>query len=260
MLAGVWFLVVTAGYVTWVVWPGWDRESDLALAQALVPIAFAGFGFVVVNAAVLAFRPPQPELSCFARDTARDGSTFTIVNSGRLPASDVAIEIEGGRFGDTLQLVSPYWKVTERDVRIDTYLRPAALYEEYRTVLERSRSLPNSDMEVVFSGSPTPAAASVRLTASNAAAVRYDPSRADWNEWGIGDGLTRLTPREQLEIDIKIELEAGDERLRGLRYPFVRCLYVRCQLIRWRIFGGCPYSTRPVSKPVPDLTEDDRRP
>lgn len=275
--ATVWLMVVVVVYAAWVVWGGWDRESDLALAQALAPVAGAGFALVVVNAAVLAFRPPQPELSCFVRDIGSrrgapsDGPRFTIVNSGRLPASDVTIEIVGGRFGGNLRIVSPFWEATTKDARMghlddrmdglaDLSPDPAP----YRTVLERSRPLPNNSSEVVFFGHPDiplppdPVDVRVRVTASNAAAVTYEPSRHDWDEWYVADMLTAHTPHWRLEFDIQVELKHGQERFWGVRYRLVRYLYVRSQLVRWRIFGGCPYSTRPVSKPVSNLTEDDR--
>ncbi len=280
VLATLWFLLVTAGYAAWVVWGGWDRESDLALAEALLPVAGVGFAFVVVGAAVLAFRPPRPELSCLVRDIASrrgaltDGPRLTIVNSGSLPASDVTIELEGAAFGDSLRIVSPFWEVTTKDARMehlddraDSLVALDPDSTPYRTVLERSRPLPNSSSEIVFFGCPSlppppdlTGGVSIRVTASNAAAVSYEPSRHDWDEWYVADMITSHTPHWRLEFDIQVELNDGHERLWGVRYRLVRYLYVRSQLVRWRIFGGCPYITRPVSKPVSELGDEDRRP
>lgn len=277
--ATVWLLVVAGVYVGWVVWGGWDRESDLALAEALAPVAGAGFAFVVVSAAVLAFRPPRPELSCVVRDilsrrgALNDGPRLTIVNSGSLPASDVTIELEGAPFGDNLRVISPFWQVTTKDARIEHLDDRADSFVErdphslpYRTVIERSRPFPNSSSEIVFFGRPSlpppsdlAGGVSIRVTASNAAAVSYEPSRHDWDEWYVADMLTSHTLREQLEFHIRADVDEG-ERTRLLRCWLVREVFVRYKLVRWRLFGGCPYSTRPMSKPVSDLTDEDIRP
>lgn len=263
LIATLWFAVVVVAYAAWVIWGGWDRESDLALAQALAPVAGAGFALVVVSAAVLAFRPPQPELSCFVRRYGEHyGTEFTVVNSGSLPASDVAIEIVGGSFSDGqgLELASPLWHQTFRDNPIQDGRDPPG--STYRTLLERSRALPNNSSEIVFHGSPglppapSPAGVRIRVTASNAAAVIYEPTRYDWqsrSEWGLSSGAT---PRELLESEIALG-PRGDEPLAvlywwSLRYPLVRRLFVHCQLVRWRIFGGCPYSSSPDSRSPAD--------
>ena len=195
VLATLWFLLVTAGYFAWVVWGGWDRDSDLALAQALLPVAGAGFAFVVVGAAVLAFRPPRPEISCFVRVSTqfvspaqvgapgldqlrgareRVGPTLMIVNSGRLPATDVAVEVVGG----TLSMVSRAWKQTTQTPLAN---RSTLVLDrpEFLTVLERSRSLPDHWEEVVFQTSLDDPFRRVHITASNAAAVTYEPSPDD---------------------------------------------------------------------------------
>jgi hypothetical protein len=195
LLATLWFLAVTITYFVWIVVGGWDRESNLALAQALTLIGFAGFGLVLVCAAVLAFRPPRPELSCFVRDTtqivagpdldqlslrdvaARVGPTLTIVNSGPRPATDVTVEVVGG----TLSMVSRYWKQTDR-IPLAEPDRQAPDHPLFLTVLERSWSLPDRREEVVFQTSPTDSFRRVHITASNAATVTYEPSLDDWGD------------------------------------------------------------------------------
>ena len=177
VVAALWFLAVLAGYIAWVVWGGWETDRELALAQALVPIAFSGFGLVVVCAAVLAFRPPQPELSCFVQSSGLGSPVFMIANSGHVPASEVVIELDGAPIVYGPRILLPFWE--EADVPVPFILREDSMARY--SVFKRRGSLPNGRQEGVFTGWAD-GPVTVHLTASNATPVLHAVSQSAWGD------------------------------------------------------------------------------
>ena len=172
---GLFLLVVAVCGALWH-WAGWDRETDLAVAEVLTPLAFAGFGLVVVSAAVRAFRPLRPVLAFSAQPFsveqphAPPGTlVFTIENLGRVPASDVSIAVVADSARPP-ELVGPSWSVSADGAPLPPVLSP----DWSRTIFRRLGSLPPSSKEIIFLGFHDNILG-VHITASNADEVDYFP-------------------------------------------------------------------------------------
>ena len=172
---GLFLLVVAVCGALWH-WAGWDRETDLAVAEVLTPLAFAGFGLVVVSAAVRAFRPLRPVLGFSLLKHPQTGQTlFIIENSGRVAASDVQVEIVADR-SHVLELVGPSWELDSEGDPLHTVLLLYVVPSRNlgHTVFRRSGNLRPSGGEIVFAGYPDNTK-EVRITASNADEVHCHP-------------------------------------------------------------------------------------
>ena len=172
---GLFLVVVVVCGALWH-WAGWDRETDLAVAEILIPLAFAGFGLVVVSAAVRAFRPLRPVLGFSLLKHPKTGQTLFIVeNSGRVAASDVQVEIVADR-SHLLELVGPSWELDSEGDPLHSVLLLYTVSPPNlgHTVFRRSGSLRPSGGEIVFAGYPD-STKEVRITASNADEVHCHP-------------------------------------------------------------------------------------
>lgn len=193
--ATIWVLGVCLGYGLWVALGGWSIENNLALAQALAPVASAGLAAMVVIAAVLAFLPPRARLSCAVETDQRSRvPQFIIANAGAVPATDVAIEItvvplvEGQELDEQCWLsdLAPderYWAEDPLQYeRVWTDVDGKMHVDRsIRRILKRSSILPGGAREAVFAVPPDNITniGIVRVTASNADEVRCYPHRRD---------------------------------------------------------------------------------